>query len=213
MLRDAVLWIAEHPGLFLKAVDTHLKLSGAALAIAAALALPLGLALGRFPRAAFAAINAAGALRSVPSLAILALALPFLGIGFAPSLVALVILAVPPILINAVVGTREVDADVVDAARGMGMTALEIALRIEMPLAAPVMFAGLRTAAVQVIAGATLATFIGGGGLGDFIATGIAIMEFSRLLVGAVPIALLAMATELGLSGVERWLFGERRAG
>jgi len=213
MLRDAVLWIAEHPGLFLKAVDTHLKLSGAALAIAAALALPLGLALGRFPRAAFAAINAAGALRSVPSLAILALALPFLGIGFAPSLVALVILAVPPILINAVVGTREVDADVVDAARGMGMTALEIALRIEMPLAAPVMFAGLRTAAVQVIAGATLATFIGGGGLGDFIATGIAIMDFSRLLVGAVPIALLAMATELGLSGVERRLFGERRAG
>lgn len=211
MIFDALNWIGDHPALFLKALDVHLRLSGAALALAVMLAAPLGMVLTRFPRAAFAAINGAGALRSVPSLAVLAIALPFLGIGFQPSLVALVILAVPPILINTYVGLRQVDADAVDAARGMGMTEAQILLRVELPLAAPFVFAGLRTAAVQVIAGATLATFIGGGGLGDFITTGIAIMDFSRLLVGAAPIALLAILTELGLGWLERALFARGR--
>jgi osmoprotectant transport system permease protein len=146
-------------------------------------------------------------MRTIPSIAVLAIMLPFLGIGFKPSLVALTILAVPPILINTYVGVRQVDPDIVDSARGMGMTGLQSVFRVELPLAAPVMFAGIRTSAVQVIAGATLAAFIGGGGLGDFITAGIAIMDLPRLLVGAVPIALLAIMTEFAFGGLERVMF------
>ncbi|HJS32267.1 MAG TPA: ABC transporter permease [Alphaproteobacteria bacterium] len=207
MLLDAVHWIVDHPRIFLDALETHLLLSGAALALAIALAAPLGVALTRYPRAAFATINGAGAMRTIPSIAILAIMLPFLGIGFKPSLVALTILAIPPILINTYVGVRQVEPDIVDAARGMGMTAMQSVLRVELPLAAPVMFAGVRTSAVQVIAGATLAAFIGGGGLGDFITAGIAIMDLPRLLVGAVPIALLAILTEFAFGGLERAMF------
>ncbi|HSE77062.1 MAG TPA: ABC transporter permease [Alphaproteobacteria bacterium] len=207
MLLDAVRWIVDHPRIFLDALETHLLLSGAALALAIALAAPLGVALTRYPRAAFATINGAGAMRTIPSIAVLAIMLPFLGIGFKPSLVALTILAVPPILINTYVGVRQVDPDIVDSARGMGMTGLQSIFRVELPLAAPVMFAGIRTSAVQVIAGATLAAFIGGGGLGDFITAGIAIMDLPRLLVGAVPIALLAILTEFAFGGLERVMF------
>lgn len=207
MLLDALRWIIDHPRIFLDALETHLLLSGVALALAIALAAPLGVALTRYPRAAFATINGAGAMRTIPSIAILAIMLPFLGIGFKPSLVALTILAIPPILINTYVGVRQVEPDIVDAARGMGMTTLQSILRVELPMAAPVMFAGVRTSAVQVIAGATLAAFIGGGGLGDFITAGIAIMDLPRLLVGAVPIALLAILTELAFGGLERVMF------
>jgi osmoprotectant transport system permease protein len=207
MLFDAVRWVVDHPRIFLDALETHLLLSGAALALAIALAAPLGVALTRYPRAAFATINGAGAMRTIPSIAVLAIMLPFLGIGFKPSLVALTILAVPPILINTYVGIRQVDPDIVDSARGMGMTGLQSVFRVELPLAAPVMFAGIRTSAVQVIAGATLAAFIGGGGLGDFITAGIAIMDLPRLLVGAVPIALLAIMTEFAFGGLERVMF------
>lgn len=207
MLLDAFRWIADHPRIFLDALETHLLLSGAALALAITLAAPLGIALTRYPRAAFTTINGAGAIRTIPSIAVLAIMLPFLGIGFKPSLVALTILAIPPILINTYVGVRQVEPDIVDAARGMGMTGLQSIFRVEVPLAAPVMFAGIRTSAVQVIAGATLAAFIGGGGLGDFITAGIAIMDLARLLVGAVPIALLAIMTEFAFGGLERAMF------
>ena len=189
MLLDALIWIIDHPRIFLDALETHLLLSGVALALAIALAVPLGVAVTRYPRAAFATINGAGAIRTIPSIAILAIMLPFLGIGFKPSLVALTILAIPPILINTYVGVRQVEPDIVDAARGMGMTALQSIWRVELPMAAPVMFAGVRTSAVQVIAGATLAAFIGGGGLGDFITAGIAIM------------------TEFAFGGLQRLLF------
>ncbi len=139
-----------------------------------------------------------------PSLAILSAALPFLGIGFLPSVVALIVLAVPPLLLNTVVGVAEVDATVTDAATGMGMSRLQIAMKIELPLALGPIISGVKIASIQVIGGAALASFVGGGGLGDFISTGIAIMDMPRLLVGAVPIALLAIAAEVGFSFLER---------
>jgi osmoprotectant transport system ATP-binding protein len=122
------------------------------------------------------------------------------------------VLALPPILLNAYVGLRDVDADAVEAAIGMGMNRGQVLRKIRIPLAAPAMFAGARTAAVQVLAGATLAPFIGGGGLGDFIATGIGMMDMSRLIVGAVPIAILALATEFILGRAEKHLFAESAA-
>lgn len=206
MLFGAWTYILTNWATFRTALLIHIELSGSALMIGALIAIPLGIFLSHRRYLAAYAINLAGALRTLPSLAILALMLPLLGTGFLPSLIALIVYAIPPILINSYIGIIQVDDDVIDAARGMGFTRLQIIRRIELPLAMPVIFAGLRTAAVQVVAGATLAAFIGGGGLGDFITAGIAIMDFSRLLVGAVPVALLAAGTELLFSGLERLL-------
>jgi len=210
MLSAAFSWIAGHPAEFYRALGQHLLMSGASLAIALVIALPLAVFVVNYGRLAFGVINAVNGLRTVPSLAILAIMMPLLGIGLLPSIVALTVLALPPILLNAYVGLRDVDPDAVEAAIGMGMSRGQVLKRIRIPLAAPAMFAGARTAAVQVLAGATLAPFIGGGGLGDFIATGIGTMDMSRLLVGAVPIAILALAAEFILGFVEKTLFAER---
>lgn len=200
-------YVQANPTLFGEALVRHLALSGAALGLGIALAVPLGVVLSRLPEGpALGALRAINALRTVPNLAVLALALPFLGVGFAPSLAALTILAVPPVLTNTYVGIRGVDRDAIEAARGMGMTPAGMLRRVELPLVVPILFAGIRTAAVQVVAGATLAAFIGGGGLGDFITAGIAMSEGRLLLVGAVPVALLAIATETAFGRLERHL-------
>jgi osmoprotectant transport system permease protein len=210
LITNAYTWVIEHPTEFLRALGQHLTMSGIALAIALLVALPLSVAIVQRERLAFAVINVVNGLRTIPSLAILAIMLPLMGIGLWPSVVALTVLAMPPILLNAYVGLRDVDPDAIEAAIGMGMTEGQVLRRIRIPLAAPAMFAGARTASVQVLAGATLAPFIGGGGLGDFIATGIGVMDTSRLLVGAVPIALLALSAEFILGGAEKILFAER---
>jgi len=196
MLADAWRYILLHPDRFGDALLRHVTLSAAALAIAAAIAIPLGIWLAGQARFALVMINAANVGRTLPSLAVLALTMPLLGTGFAPSLFALALLALPPILINTHAAVRQVDPDVIDAARGMGMTPGEITRRVVVPLAVPVIAAGVRIAAIQVISGAVLAAYIGGGGLGDFITAGIAMMELSLLLVGAVPATLLAIGTD-----------------
>jgi osmoprotectant transport system permease protein len=183
---------------------THVQLSVFALLIAIAIAIPVALAVRNTPLGAAVAINAGNVGRAVPSLAILALALPFLGFGFAPALLALTLLAIPPILINASTGLREVNREVVDAARGMGLSETQILSRIQLPIAAPVIFAGIRTSAVQVVASATLATFIGGGGLGELIVEGLQRSDTAVLLAGSFVIALLAIATEVIFGGLER---------
>jgi osmoprotectant transport system permease protein len=206
VIAAALAIVRQRPHEFLDALLTHVALSAAALAAAIVLAVPLGVWLSRYPRANLAAINGANVLKTVPSLAVLALMLPILGTGFVPALVALVLLGLPPILINTVTAIGRVDEEVVGAARAMGMMRRQIVRWIELPLAVPVVFAGIRTAAVEVVASATLASFIGGGGLGDFITAGIALSEMSELLVGAVPVALLTIATELGFAGLQRAL-------
>lgn len=210
MLMTAVTWVGTHPDEFLRALGQHLVMSGIALALALVIALPLAVLIVNRTSLAFGVINTINGLRTIPSLAILAIMMPILGIGLLPSIVALTVLALPPILLNAYVGLRDVDPDAVEAAVGMGMRRQQVLWKIRVPLAAPSMFAGARTAAVQVLAGATLAPFIGGGGLGDFIVTGIGLMDMSRLLVGAVPIALLALITEFTLGRAEIILFSER---
>lgn len=200
----AFWWVVSNPETFWGAFNRHMLLCGISLAIAAVIAVPLGVSVARNDRASFTAINIAGAARSIPSLAILAAAMPLLGIGLYPSLVALVVLAVPPLLLNTVIGIREVDPAVLDAAKGMGMGRSEIRWQIEIPLAVPSILTGIRTAAIQVIGGAALASFIGGGGLGDFINAGIAMMDMPRLLVGAVPIAFLAIGAEFAFGWLQR---------
>jgi osmoprotectant transport system permease protein len=206
LLAEAWQFIVANPGRFLTALGTHVLLSASALAAAIAIAVPLGVRVARTRHAAALAIGAANVGRTLPSLAVLALAMPLLGTGFAPSWFALTLLALPPILINTTTAIRQVDPEVIDAARGMGMTRGEIVRRVEVPLALPVIFAGIRTAAVQVVSGAVLAAYIGGGGLGDFITAGIAMMALPQLIVGAVPATLLAIGTDQLFGWMQRSL-------
>jgi len=206
LLLEAWTFILEHPARFGQALLTHISLSAAALLTAALIAIPLGIALSDRARGALLAVNAANIGRTLPSLAVLALVMPILGTGFAPSWFALTLLALPPILINTLIAFRDVDVDVVDAARGMGMDGGEIIRKIKLPLAVPVLFAGVRTAAVQVVSGAVLAAYIGGGGLGDFITAGIAMMAVPQLLVGAIPATLLSLGTDFLFGRIQRWL-------
>ena len=206
MLAEAWNYLSAHPVQFANALGVHVALSASALAIAAAIAIPAGIYAAHRPGFAFAAINIANVGRTLPSLAVLALVLPLLGTGFVPSLFALTLLALPPILLNTHAGMRGIDPEIVDAARGMGMTARGILRRIEWPLALPVVFVGLRTSAIQVISGAVLAAFIGGGGLGDFITAGIAMMAMPQLLVGAIPVTLLALGTDFAFGALQRRL-------
>jgi len=196
LLVEAWQFIVAHPGRFFGALYIHIALSAAALGLAIAIAVPTGVLLADKARATLLAITAANIGRTLPSLAVLALVMPILGTGFMPSLFALTLLALPPILINTCTALRQVDPDMVDAARGMGMTRAQIMRRVELPVAMPVIFAGIRTASVQVVSGAVLAAYIGGGGLGDFITAGIAMMAMPQLLVGAIPATLLAMGAD-----------------
>lgn len=198
-------WLANQ-GRFWAELSRHLTLSAWALAISVAVCVPLGVLAARRAAAAQPIIGAVGALRIIPSLAILFLALPYLGTGFWPALVALTLLALPPVLINTYAGMRGVDRAVLEAARGMGMAPSQVLWRVELPLALPAVLAGVRTAAVEVIASATLAAFIGGGGLGTFITRGFALFRPDIMLVGALPVALLALAAEGLLGGARRLL-------
>ena len=189
---------------FLNQLLVHVELSVAALLIGVAVALPIALATFRSPLWAAVAINTGNIGRAVPSLAILALVFPLLGFGFAPSLVALTLLAIPPILINASTGLRQVNPQVIDAARGMGLSGGQILSSIQLPIAAPVIFAGIRTSAVQVVASATLATFVGGGSLGDLIVLGLQRNNPAVLIAGSLAVAALAIITEVGFGFLER---------
>lgn len=186
-------------------VRTHVALAGTALATATAIAVPLGIAAAYagIGRGAILAVAAAG--RTLPSLAVLAFMLPLLGVGFWPAVVALTLLAIPPIVINTDVGLRGVDPAALDAARGMGMTAAQAFARVSWPLALPAVATGVRTAAIEVVASATLATFVGAGGLGDDIVRGLQTGDASALYGGALAVAILAFAVEsLGGAIVKR---------
>jgi osmoprotectant transport system permease protein len=204
MLIDAWNYILTHPTQFWRALGVHIALSGSALLIAALVSIPAGIAAARRDRLSLAVVNVANVGRTLPSLAVLALVMPLLGTGFAPALFALTLIALPPIVTHTVAAMRGVDADAIDAAIGMGMTRSDLLWKVELPMALPVIFAGLRTAAVQVISGAVLAAFIGGGGLGDFITAGIAMMAAPQLLVGALPVALLALGADFLFGALQR---------
>jgi osmoprotectant transport system permease protein len=197
-----ILEVLGRPG-FTQLLITHVELSALALIIAILIAVPVALAVRNTPTGAAVAVNVGNIGRAVPSLALLALALPFFGFGFTSALLALAALAIPPILINASTALREVNPGVIDAARGMGLSGSQILAGIQLPIAAPVIFAGIRTSAVQVVASATLATFIGGGGLGDLIVEGFQRGDTAILLAGALSVAVLSIITEVGFAGIE----------
>ena len=216
VLRDVVDYIREEPDEFREALWLHVRLSATALLVAVALFCPIGVACSRSRTVGPAVVAAVSSVRVVPSLAVLFLLfpyrrdlgnlLPFAERSFVLALIALVLLAGPPLLINTDAGLRAVDRTVLEHAKGIGMTPAQVFGRVHLPLALPVVVTGVRTAAVEVVASATLAAFVGAGGLGKFILSGLTLVDTSLLLVGALPVSILALSAEVGLSLVERWV-------
>lgn len=200
---DPFSFFVGHLSLFGSKTVGHLELSFAATAAAILLAMPLGVWLGHIHRGSFVALTVSNIGRALPSLAVISVGIGILGIGFVNVTVALVILAGPVILTNAYVAVEGVDADAVQAARAMGMSPLQVLTRVELPLALPLIFAGVRTATVYVVATATLATFAGGGGLGDIIVNE-ATYGTGGVIAGSLAIAVLAFAIDGILALVQR---------
>jgi osmoprotectant transport system permease protein len=182
----------------------HISMSVESLAAAALIALPIGVTLGHIGRGGDLAINVSNVGRAVPSFALLVIAVQLVGIGFWPAFIALVALGIPPMVTNSYIGMREVDADVREAARGMGMRERAVLWQVELPIAAPLIMAGIRTSAVNIVATATLAALVAWGGLGRFIVDGLAQRDTVQLFSGALLVALLSIAVELTLTGLQR---------
>jgi glycine betaine/choline ABC-type transport system substrate-binding protein/ABC-type proline/glycine betaine transport system permease subunit len=196
-------FMADHLSLLTDKTWEHIILSVVAVAISLVIAIPIGAWLGHLHRGSFLAINVSNVGRALPSLAVIAIMMGLLGLGFANVTVALVILAVPPMLTNAYVAVDGVDRDAVEAAKGMGMRPGEVFRRIELPLSVPLMFAGIRTAVVYVVATATLAAIAGGGGLGDIIVNQ-ASYGLPGVLAAAMWVAALALAADVGFGALQR---------
>jgi osmoprotectant transport system permease protein len=199
----------------------HAELSTLSLLFAAAVAVPVGMLVGHKRRGEFLAVSVANVGRAIPSFAIVVLLFilagnvaPHLQFSMLPTMIALILLVIPPILTNTYVGIQSVDRDTVEAARGMGLSEWQVLLRLEVPLAAPLIMAGLRTAAVTVVATATLAAFVGGGGLGVFLYAGFAQQGQEPVLIGgAILVAVLAILTEVLFAGLERVVTPRTRSG
>jgi osmoprotectant transport system permease protein len=204
VLSEAFVYALNRQEELWEALLQHLLLVATALGVSVAVCVPLGVWTSRSRFASVTFINLFNTLRVIPSLAILFLALPYFGLSFQSAAIALTILALPPVLINTDAAFRNINPAIREAAFGMGMSPLDVFRRVEMPLAMPVVLAGIRTATIEVIASATLAAFIGAGGLGDFIVLGSQLSDEAILLVGAVPVALLAIVAEVGMSSLQK---------
>jgi osmoprotectant transport system permease protein len=187
----------------------HLWYSLLATVIAGAIALPIGVFIGHTGRGAVFAINLTNLGRAIPSLGIIILVFTLVGFGIVPVLVALIALAVPPIVTNSYIGVRSVDRDVRDAAEGMGMRGRQVLWEVELPVAMPLIMAGIRTSAVQVVATATLAAFVGLGGLGRYLIDGLSQRDLAQVVGGAILVAVLSLLTELVLGRVQTLVVSE----
>jgi osmoprotectant transport system permease protein len=208
-LGDVVAWFAagEHwrgsDGIPHR-LGEHLAMSAAALVLALVIALPLGIGFGHLRRGGVVVVNLANVGRAIPSFAVLVLFVFVFGIGPEPVFIALVALAVPPVVTNAYVGVADVDPDAREVARGMGMTGSQVLRRVELPLALPLVMAGVRTAGVQVVATATLGAVVAWGGLGRYIVDGFAQQDYVKLFAGALLVAVLSIGVEVGLAFLQR---------
>jgi osmoprotectant transport system permease protein len=203
---DVLKFIENPQNDFIGQTIEYLRICGLSILIAVVIGVVLGAAVYRSALLSFIAANISGLIRSIPIIAILLVFVPFFGLGFKPTVIALVVLGIPPILLNTFTGLRGIDPAMIDAAKGMGMTGWQIALRIQTPLVTPLVAAGIRTSAVQIIATATLAAFIGAGGYGDYIVDGLTVFNYPELFAGAISVAVLAMLVEILMGWLERVL-------
>lgn len=182
----------------------HLGISAVALALGIVIAVPIGILLTRTKKISNIVIGIASVLQTVPSLALLAIMIPIFGVGKLPAVIALFIYSLLPILRNTYLGVSDVDENIVDAAKGMGFTSLQSLIKVEIPLAAPVIMSGIRLSGVYVISWATLASYVGAGGLGDFIFTGLNNGIANMIIMGTIPVSILALLTDFILGKVEK---------
>ena len=203
MVQDLGAFLQLQAGKLLEQTLEHIGLTFISLALAVVIGLPLGLLITRYQKAAGTVLGTAGILQTIPSIALLGFLIPVLGIGPKPAIFALFLYSLLPIIRNAFTGVMQVDATVKEAARGMGMTDWQLLTRVELPLALPVLFAGIRTAAVLNVGVATLAAYIAAGGLGEFIFGGIALNNTPMILAGAIPAALLAVLIDFLLARLQ----------
>ena len=215
LINELAAWLADPahwtgPDGMLPRLGEHVAFSVGSLALAVAIALPIGLAIGHTGRGAAVTISVANIGRALPTLGVIGIIWPLTlsiqpwGFDVIPSVVALVALAIPPIVTSTYAGLREVDPEAIEAGRGMGLRELQLLWQVEVPLALPSILAGLRISAVQVVATATLAAVLGAGGLGRLIIDGIAQHDDAQLIMGALLVALLAIITELGFAWLQR---------
>lgn len=205
-LFDPAHWDPSTSGSFPQLLLSHLGYVALAMLIGTVIALPVGLYIGHTGRGSFLAINAGNAGRSLPTLGLLMLMVTLLGLGLTPVLIALTVLAIPPILTSAYAGIRSLDPRVVDAAKGIGMRPWQVLAKVELPMAMPVLMSGFRSATLQVVATATVAAAVGLGGLGRLLIDGLAVNDYSRVLAGAIVVAVLAVALDLVLALTQRWI-------
>ena len=206
LLAESWRYVLDNPDRFARAVEVHVRLCLSALLLAIAIFVPIGVLVSRSGQLGSTLVGVVAAVRVVPSLAALFLLYSVMGTGFEPALVALTLLAGPPLVINTDAGLRNVDPAVVENARGLGMNPLQVFTQVQAPIALPVVIAGIRSATVEIIASAALAAFIGVRGLGIFITSGLTLNDYAILLVGAIPVTLMALLAETALGLAERFV-------
>lgn len=182
----------------------QIYISGISILLGIIVAVPLGILLTRFPKTAKYVMSFTSMLQTIPSLALLALMIPIFGIGKLPSIVALFIYSLLPILRNTYIGMSKVNRNLIDAAKGMGMTTMQSIIHVEVPMAMPIIMSGIRLSTIYVISWSTLASYIGAGGLGDFIFNGLNLYDPSLIIGGTIPVTLLAILADYLLGKLEK---------
>ena len=196
-------FFAQHGSELLVKTWQQIYISAISLGLGIIVAIPLSVVLMKFKRVAKVVIAIASMLQTIPALALLAIMIPFFGVGKVPAIIALFLYSLMPILRNTYVGLTDVNQDTIDSARGLGMTNMQLILKVDIPLAMPVIMAGIRLSAIYVIAWATLASYIGAGGLGDFIFNGLSLYQTDLIFGGTIPVIILALLTDYLLGKLE----------
>lgn len=199
-------YLVENSGMLLNKTLENLYISIMALILAMIVAIPLGILLSKKEKLSKVSLTIAGILQTIPTLAILALMIPLFGVGKVTAIIALFIYVLLPILNNTIVGVQNIDRNIVEAGRSMGMTNFQLMKDIELPLALPMVLSGIRLSSVYVISWAALASYVGAGGLGDLIFNGLALYEPEMIIVGTILVTLLALIVDLILAQIEKWI-------
>jgi len=199
-------FIASQGSEVIRLLWEHIYVSLISLGLGVIVAVPLGIFLSQVPKVANIVISIVSVLQTIPTLALLALMIPFLGVGKVPAIVALFIYSLLPILRNTYLGMSNVNPDLLDAAKGMGLKRMQIIRQVQLPLSIPVIMAGIRLSTVYVIAWTTLASYIGGGGLGDMIFNGLNLFRPDLILGGTIPVTILAVIVDLVMARIEEWV-------
>ena len=203
---DILHFILDPKSDFLGQTLAYIQICAISIVGAIVIGVLIGAAVSGNAFLAFIAVNLSGLVRAIPIIATLFILVPFFGLGLKPTLIALILLGIPPILLNTYTGIRGVDPAMIDAAKGMGMTRWQIASKIQAPLVTPLVAAGVRTSAVQIVATATLAAFIAAGGYGDYIVDGISVFNYPELIAGSLAVAVFAIIVEVFMGWLQRRL-------